>query len=91
MQLTYEYLNENTFKEYHLTINTTPLGTYPHVEAFPPIPYNFLNSSHYLYDLVYNPEETTFMKKGKEKGANTLNGLPMLYAQAEKSWEIWNA
>jgi shikimate dehydrogenase len=90
-QLSYEKLNENIFKEYALTINTTPLGTYPQVEAFPPIPYRYINSNNYLYDLVYNPEETTFMKKGKENGAYTLNGLPMLYAQAEKSWEIWNA
>jgi shikimate dehydrogenase len=90
-QLTYELLDEKILQQYRLIINTTPLGTSPAIETFPPIPYQFITPANYLYDLVYNPEETTFMKKGKERNAQVLNGLPMLYSQAEKSWEIWNA
>jgi shikimate dehydrogenase len=89
-QMAYESLDEKMLQMYPLIINTTPLGTSPGVETFPPIPYHFLTPANYLYDLVYNPEETTFMKKGKERNAQVLNGLPMLYSQAEKSWEIWN-
>lgn len=89
-QLTYEQLSENILSEYTLIINTTPLGMTPYPDSFPPVPYQHITSGHYLYDLVYNPEETLFIKKGKEIGAQTLNGLPMLYSQAEKSWEIWN-
>jgi len=63
---------------------------YPDVHSFPDIPYQFLTDNHYLYDLVYNPEITTFMLKGKEHGANVLNGFEMLVGQAEKAWEIWN-
>ncbi|MDO1445596.1 shikimate dehydrogenase [Rhodocytophaga aerolata] len=90
-QLAYDSLDEKVLQEYRLLINTTPLGTSPAIETFPPIPYQFLTPANYLYDLVYNPEETTFMKKGKERNAQVLNGLPMLYSQAEKSWEIWNS
>jgi shikimate dehydrogenase len=89
-QLAYDSLDERVLQMYPLIINTTPLGTSPNVEAFPPIPYHFLTPANYLYDLVYNPEETTFMKKGRERNAQVLNGLPMLHSQAEKSWEIWN-
>lgn len=77
-------------KEYSVIINCSPLGTYPNIDACPTIPYEFLTSNHLLYDLVYNPEETLFMKKGKEKGAIVKNGLEMLHLQAERSWEIWN-
>jgi shikimate dehydrogenase len=66
------------------------VGMYPNVENAPPIPYEFLTQEHYLFDLVYNPEETLFMKKGKQAGARTKNGLEMLYLQAEKAWDIWN-
>jgi shikimate dehydrogenase len=90
-QLAYDSLDEKVLQEYRLLINTTPLGTSPAIETFPPIPYHFLTPANYLYDLVYNPEETTFMKKGKERNTQVLNGLPMLYSQAEKSWEIWNS
>jgi len=71
-------------------VNTSPVGTYPEVNRAPDIPYQFLGSSHILHDLVYNPEDTLFMKKGKEKGARVKNGYHMLVGQAEKSWEIWN-
>lgn len=77
--------------DYKLIINTTPLGTYPKVETCPPIPYEELTASHYLSDLVYNPEITLFMQKGMDTGAKVQNGYRMLVLQAEKSWEIWNA
>ncbi|MEQ9231730.1 MAG: shikimate dehydrogenase [Cyclobacteriaceae bacterium] len=72
-----------------LLINTTPLGTYPEVEGKVDIPYDQLTSEHFLYDLVYNPEETAYMTEGKSRGASVKNGLEMLQLQAEKSWEIW--
>ncbi len=76
-------------EEPSLIINTTPLGTFPNNDACPDIKYSDLSEQHYLYDLVYNPPETLFLKQGREKGAKTLNGLPMLRLQAWKSWEIW--
>ncbi len=85
----YEELNETILSEYKLIINTSPLGMYPKMDSFPEIPYPFIGPEHFLFDLVYNPEETTFMKKGAEKGAKTRNGLEMLHLQAEKAWEIW--
>ena len=75
--------------DYQLIINASPVGTYPHVEEAPALPYNQLTASHLLYDLVYNPAETTFMKLGRANGAATHNGLRMLELQAEKAWEIW--
>lgn len=89
---TYEELNSKpeVLADFHLIINTTPLGTYPKVEVKPNFPYEALTESHYLYDLVYNPSETAFIKAGAAKGAKTINGLEMLVGQAEKSWEIWN-
>ena len=86
----YKDLNFNLFNQNLLIINSTPLGTYPNIEECPDIPYNFLDSKHILYDLVYNPKETLFMKNGKEKGAKVINGLKMLEYQAEKSWELWS-
>ena len=88
--LSYEQITEDVVKEYTLIINTTPLGMYPKTDSSPALPYQYINSSHYLFDLVYNPEETLFMKKGLEKGAKAKNGLEMLVLQAEKAWEIWN-
>jgi shikimate dehydrogenase len=66
------------------------LGTYPNIEAFPNIPYQFITNQHILYDLVYNPAETAFLAKGKANGAKTKNGYQMLELQAIKSWQIWN-
>ena len=77
-------------KKHTLIINTTPLGTYPDTSAFPNIPYDLITSGHVLYDLVYNPPETEFLRLGKQKGASVMNGHEMLILQAEKSWEIWN-
>ncbi|WP_299211240.1 shikimate dehydrogenase [uncultured Aquimarina sp.] len=89
-ELSYNDLDEDIIKDYKLIINCTPLGTHPNIENHPDIPYEYLGKNHVLYDLIYNPEQTTFMKKGKQKGATTSNGLNMLILQAEKSWEIWN-
>lgn len=87
----YEGLEETHLKQYRLIINTTPLGMQPNIESAPNIPYGFLSEQHFLYDLVYNPEQTTFLAKGAQHGAAILNGLSMLHLQAEKSWKIWNA
>lgn len=91
-QGTYDYadLNEDIIQSHPLIINTTPLGMYPHTKEFPPIPYSFLSEKHLLFDLIYNPEQTAFLKQGAARGAVIKNGLEMLQLQAEKSWEIWN-
>jgi shikimate dehydrogenase len=88
--LTYEELFKLPEFDFQLIINSSPLGTFPKTEENPEIPYNLLTSKNLLFDLVYNPEETLFMKKGKAQGANVKNGLEMLHLQAEKAWEIWN-
>lgn len=75
----------------NLFINTTPLGTYPDINSMPDIPYEALSANDYLFDMVYNPAETPFLKRGKEQGAKTRNGLEMLEIQAEESWKIWNS
>jgi len=89
-EISYDDINEHVIKHHQLIVNTTPIGMYPNIEGFPKLDYDKLTKRHFLYDLVYNPEETVFLKKGKEKGCITLNGLEMLKLQAEKSWEIWN-
>lgn len=88
--LTYEEINAEVLEAHRLIVNTTPLGMSPNTEVAPPIPYEHLTARHYLYDLIYNPGETLFLRKGSEKGAATMNGLTMLHLQAEKSWSIWN-
>ena len=75
---------------HNIIINTTPLGTNPRINDFPKIPYNYLNKNHLLFDLIYNPTETKFLKYGKTKGSKIKNGLDMLQIQAEESWNIWN-
>ena len=72
-------------------MNCTPLGTFPNVEAFPNIPYQFITEKHLLFDLIYNPEVTQFLAKGKEKGAVIKNGYDMLVLQEEASSNIWNS
>jgi shikimate dehydrogenase len=89
--LSYEQISSEQLAQTKLIINTTPLGMSPNVHDCPPLPYEAIGSQHVLYDLVYNPEVTEFMKRGKERGAVVVNGLEMLYLQAEKSWEIWNS
>lgn len=76
--------------EYRLIINTTPVGMFPHADECPDLPYEVLSEKHYLFDLVYNPPVTEFLRRGAERGAKTLNGYEMLVGQAEKSWEIWS-
>ncbi|KAA1247821.1 shikimate dehydrogenase [Aquimarina sp. RZ0] len=89
-ELSYTDIDEDIIHDFKLIINCTPLGTHPNTDNYPDIPYEYLGEHHVLYDLIYNPDETTFMKKGKENGAKVSNGLQMLILQAEKSWEIWN-
>ena len=88
-KLTYEELNAEIIKEYTVIVNCTPVGMYPKVDACPDIPYEAITSEHLLYDLLYNPNITLFMKKGEAKGAVTKNGLEMLLLQAFAAWEIW--
>ncbi|MBB2146053.1 shikimate dehydrogenase [Pedobacter sp. LMG 31464] len=86
----YSAITEEILNEYTVLINTTPLGMSPNLDSYPPIPYQFLTTQHLAYDLVYNPEETEFLKRTKNQGAKIKNGLEMLYLQAERSWYIWN-
>jgi shikimate dehydrogenase len=88
--LKYSDLNEHVMAMCKLIVNCSPVGTFPNVEAAPEIPYEFVTKDHFLYDLVYNPAETLFLKKGKEKGALVLNGMDMLKLQAEEAWNLWN-
>jgi len=85
-----ELLDIKIFSNYKLIINTTPLGMYPKINLLPNIPYRLITKNYYLYDLVYNPETTRFLEKGKRKGAKIKNGLEMLHLQAELSWNYWN-
>lgn len=87
----FDDLTARDVEEHTLIINTTPLGTYPNVDECPPIPYEGVTNKHVLFDLVYNPPETLFLKKGAERGATIKNGYEMLVLQAEKAWEIWNS
>jgi len=87
---TYVQLNEQVISAFKLIVNTTPLGLFPNESGCPNIPCQFITDQHLCYDLIYNPEETLFLKKAKESGAVVINGLSMLQLQAEKSWEIWN-
>lgn len=88
--LTYSDLNESIMSEHTLIINTSPVGQYPAIEQSPAIPYQFITSKHHLFDLIYNPAETSFLQKGKAMGASIQNGYEMLVLQAEESWRIWN-
>ncbi len=89
--LSYNKLDKSIIIRHKLIINTTPLGTFPDVNNCPDIPFGFLSPTHILFDLIYNPAETVFLRRGREQGAITVNGLRMLHLQAEKSWEIWNS
>ena len=86
---TYDRLVAGDFAAHPLIVNTTPLGMFPDIGRCPAIPYQYLTEKHYLYDLVYHPEETLFMRKGIEMGASVKNGERMLHLQADKAWEIW--
>ncbi len=89
-EISYEEIDENLIKERLLIINATPLGTYPNVEIYPNIPYLYITDKHLLFDLVYNPKISAFLRKGMNMGAATKNGYEMLLLQAKKSFEIWN-
>ena len=89
-QIAYADLNESLMSEYTIIINCTPLGTSPQTNMCPDIPYELISATHILYDLIYNPNVTTFLQKGKDRGATIKNGLEMLQLQAEESWAIWN-
>jgi len=88
---TYEELDASILSEHTVIINCSPVGTYPNITACPKLPYEYINENHLCYDLIYNPEETAFLRKGREQGARTKNGYEMLLLQAEKNWEIWNS
>lgn len=89
-RIAYEEVDEEMINNTPLLINTTPLGMYPDVDSVPDIPFQAIHSGHLLFDLVYNPERTRFLKRGAEQGAAVVNGYDMLVYQAEASWEIWN-
>ena len=86
----YDRLRGETLESYRLIINTTPLGMSPYLNQMPQIDYSQIGTSHFLYDLIYNPEKTLFLEQGLKHGARIKNGLEMLKLQADKSWEIWN-
>ena len=90
-QITYGDITGKVMEEYKVIVNCTPLGMFPNVGECPDIPYDKLTPGHLLYDLLYNPDETLFMLKGKEKGATVKNGLEMLLLQAFAGWQIWNS
>ena len=87
---TYEDLNKEILSEYLIIVNCTPLGTFPNIEKSPNIPFEAITEKHLAYDLIYNPEKTTFLRKAESKGAIIKNGLEMLQGQADAAWEIWN-
>jgi len=88
-EIHYNKIDRHILSAHQIIINTTPLGSFPQVKNFPKIPYQFLSQNHYLFDLIYNPQESMFLKFGKEKNVITSNGLTMLHLQAEQSWKIW--
>ena len=88
--LTYADITPELLRDYEVIVNCSPVGMYPHTDEAPALPYQALTERHLLYDLVYNPEKTRFMKLGALQGATVKNGLEMLYLQALASWEIWN-
>lgn len=90
-QLAYAELSEQKLQEYQVVVNCSPVGMFPKVDECPAIPYEYLTDGNLLFDLVYNPEETLFMKRGAARGATVKNGLEMLYLQAVASWEFWNS
>ena len=87
----YKDITADIIREYNVIINCTPCGMYPHTDECPQLPYEAMDSHTLLYDLIYNPDETLFLKKGKEKGATIKNGLEMLLLQAFASWKFWHS
>ena len=89
-RLTYSALTPEVMEHFQVIVNCSPVGMFPKMDACPDIPYHLLSPRHLLYDLVYNPEETLFLKRGAQQGATIKNGLEMLHLQALASWEFWN-
>ena len=89
-QISYNEIDKSIIQNHQLIINATPVGTFPNINQSPEIPYQFFTSEHLLFDLVYNPSETEFLKQGKKQGAKIQNGMQMLKLQADKAWELWN-
>jgi shikimate dehydrogenase len=87
----YSDISSKSIGYYDIIINTTPLGTYPEIADFPQIPYKELNENHLLFDVIYNPTESAFLRFGKTRNCSIKNGLEMLEIQAESSWNIWNS
>jgi shikimate dehydrogenase len=88
--MSYSDLDRKVLENSSLIINTTPLGMFPDIDSRPDINYSFLNEKHTLFDLVYNPEITSFLRSGLERGCSVITGLNMLHSQAEKAWQLWN-
>ncbi len=89
-QITYEMVDSDLLDEYSVIINCSPVGMHPNENSSPPLPYQAITSNHYLFDLVYKPASTLFLKEGEKRGADIQNGFEMLVLQAEASWKIWN-
>lgn len=89
--ITYDELNSEIMAANTVVVNCTPAGMFPQTDACPTIPYEFINKQHLLYDVIYKPEETLFLQKGKIQGATTANGMEMLFGQAHAAWIIWNS
>ena len=87
----YDAIDKKIMNDYNIIINCSPVGTTPNENTCPDIPYELITSDHYLFDLVYNPQKTLFLKKGEEKGAAIENGYEMLVIQAEENWKLWNS
>lgn len=90
VKYTYNELTDAIINAHQIIINSTPLGTFPEIEMCPDIPYQAISKQHILFDLIYNPSETKFLRLGKQNNATSINGERMLELQAEKSWSIWN-
>lgn len=88
--LIYSDLTKEVINQFGIIVNTTPLGMFPQTESFPPLQYNYLTKKHLLFDLIYNPKETKFLKFGLQYGCTIKNGYEMLVEQALESWKIWN-
>ena len=91
VSLSYNDLDEESIAKHNVIVNCTPLGTHPDIESRPDIPYGFLEEGHLLFDLIYNPPKTAFLRAGEERGSSVLNGQNMLELQAEAAWHIWNS
>src|SRR5690606_14207144 len=89
-KISYDMLNPDIMADHLLIVNCSPVGMFPNVDDCPDIPYECISPKHLLYDVIYKPDETLFLKKGKEQGATVLNGLEMLFGQAVAAWKIWN-